>query len=212
MIAMRTLGLAHLVIAAALAGGPAGAQTLAGVQAEPATLKPGENATVTVQFDVPSGMNCGVRVHWGDGSSTDYKINQAKDVPLVVQHAWAQPGRFTVKAEPKSQGLTPKCGGRNQETVVTVSAPAATVAATVAAAAASAPRASSSVAPRPNAAVARTSPCPAPWALNKPGVGKNGAFTCSAKPDTPLPAPRVSCPGDLTYFENVKRGQFGCRT
>jgi len=192
---------AALALAALLGCAGASAQLLSGIQAQPASVRPGEPATVTVQFDVMSGMNCGVRVHWGDGSSTDYKINQTKDVPLVVQHAWAQPGSYTVKAEPKSHGLTPKCGGQNREAVVTVSAPAPTAAAARAGASAPASR----------TAVARTSPCPSGWTLNQGGVGKNGAFTCSAKPDTPLPAQRVACPGDLTYFENARRGQFGCR-
>lgn len=180
----------------ALVAGSASAQLVAGIGVQPGTVKAGEQATVTVQFDVMSGTNCGLRVHWGDGTTGDFKINQAKDVPLVVQHAWPKPGTYTLKAEGKTVGITPKCGGRTHETTLVVNATAPAAAA---------------ARPAGNATMARTSPCPAGWALSKPGVGKNGGFTCTAKAGTAAPAQRPACPGDLTYFENTKRGQLGCR-
>ncbi len=202
----------------------ASAQLVSSIAVQPATAKAGEPVTVTVQFDIVAGTNCGLRLHWGDGTSGDYKINQAKDVPLVVRHSWAQAGSYVVKAEGKSQGMTVKCGGRNQETTLVVSAPPAPVAApaptpapapaAAAAVPAPAPRASvPAAAPQPaaSASMARSGPCPAGWTLNKPGVGKNGAFTCAAKAGTAAPAQRPECRGDLTYFENTKRGQLGCR-
>lgn len=32
-----------------------------------------------------------------------------------------------------------------------------------------------------------------------------------AKAGTAVPEKKVSCPGDLTYFENGKKGQLGCK-
>jgi hypothetical protein len=194
-----------LAALAAVVACSASAQLVSSIAVQPAPVKAGELATITVQFDVVAGTNCGLRLHWGDGSSGDYKINQAKDIPLVVQHSWDKPGSYVVKAEGKSQGMTVKCGGRNQETTLVVSAPPAAV---PAAAAAPAPAPAT---PAANATMARSGTCPAGWTLNKPGVGKNGGFTCGAKPGTSAPAQRVECPGDLTYFENTKRGQLGCR-
>ena len=56
------------------------------------------------------------------------------------------------------------------------------------------------------------SPCPEGWALAKPGVNpKTKAFSCTAKPGTKIPEPRIVCPGDLTYSENSKKGQLACR-
>jgi hypothetical protein len=48
--------------------------------------------------------------------------------------------------------------------------------------------------------------------LAKPGVNKKTqAFTCTAKAGTKIPEPKLACPGDLTYFDNSKKGQLGCR-
>ena len=106
--------------------GAASAQLLSSAALERASIKPGEAAKLTAQFDVLSGTNCGVRVHWGDGSSENFKINQAKDVPLVASHTYAKAGSYTVKVEPKTQGMTmPRCGGSNQEVALTVGGTAA---------------------------------------------------------------------------------------
>ena len=55
-------------------------------------------------------------------------------------------------------------------------------------------------------------PCPEGWTLApKSQNKKTGAFTCNAKPGTALPAVKTTCPGDLTYFENAKKGHLGCK-
>lgn len=127
----------------------ASAQLLSSASLERSTIKAGEAAKLTAQLEVTAGTNCGLRVHWGDGSTQDFKINQAKDVPLVASHTYAKPGSYTVKVEPKSQGMTMmKCGGRNQETALTVTA-AATAKAAKAAAKASAPAKAASAARKP---------------------------------------------------------------
>jgi hypothetical protein len=116
----RPFVLAGLVLVA----GAASAQLVSGAALERPSINAGETAKLTVDFDVPSGTNCGLRVHWGDGSADNFKINQTKDVPLVATHAYAKPGKFTVKVEPKTQGMTMKCGGANREVALNVQAPA----------------------------------------------------------------------------------------
>jgi hypothetical protein len=175
------------------------AQTLSGVTAAPAQAKVGEPVKATMNFDVQDNkINCAMRLSWGDGTNTDDKVNQPQDVPKVSTHAYAKPGTYTITAEPKHKGSTLKCSGKNMTTTVTVVA-AAPVAA--------APAAAASMA-KPMAADV----CPADWKLAKPGVNKKTkAYTCTAKAGTKLPEAKVACPGDLTYFENMKKGQLGCR-
>ena len=184
---LRAAGAAAL-LAATL---PASAQLLSSLAAEPAQAKAGEPVKFTLNFDVMSGTNCGVHMHWGDGQNQTFKINQAKDVPLVTTHTYAKPGTYKVVAEGKRVEATLKCGGKNQEATVTV-APGATAA--------------------PGGKPAEPAVCPEGWTLAKPGVNKKtGAYTCSAKPGTALPTARATCPGDLSYFENAKKAQLGCK-
>ena len=126
------------------------------------------------------------------------KISNAKDIPFVATHAYAKPGNYELMVEPAGVAAKPKCGGRTQKAQVMVAAlPATTVA-------------NPAVSATPAIKPART--CPVGWALGKTGVNKKTqAFTCSAPTNTAVPQPRLVCPGDLTYFENSKRGQLGCR-
>ncbi len=191
------------------------AQTLTGVTVEPAQITAGESVKVTVNFDVESSINCGLRLHFGEGPTVDYKINQKKDVPLVVPRAYRSAGDFRIMAEPKTVGTLLKCNGKNQTTLLKVAAPApAPVASAPEAKKAAAPEkkkaaAKPAVAPKKTAKAA--SRCPNGWTLNeKSDDRKTGAFTCEAKPGTKV-ARRLTCPGDLTYFENSKKGVLGCR-
>lgn len=189
------------ILVAAVAGClpfAAGAQLVSDIKLERAEIKAGESAKITVGFDVPSGINCGMRVHFGDGATEDFKINQAKDVPLVVSHAYPNAGTYQVKAEPKTVGFFMKCGGGNRTATLKVVAPPP------------------AAAPKAEAATKVGAPagpqCPEGWTLNKKSVNKKtGAFTCTAKPGTRPPESKLSCPGDLGYFENAKKGQLGCR-
>jgi len=192
-----------LALAVALAlPAAASAQFIANVTVEPAQLKVGDTAKITVNFDLAGSKaaNCGLRLHYGDGTTQDFKINQAKDVPLVTTRAWNAAGDFRVMAEGKAQGvLMAGCGGKNQEFFVKVAAPAPAAAAKPAAAK---PAAASAPAPR----------CPDGWKLDAKSVNrKTGAYTCTAKAGTKPPAAKLECPGDTGYFENAKRGQLGCR-
>jgi len=169
----------------------AAAQTLTGVKVEPGEIRAGESAKITSEFDVSSGsINCGLRLHFGDGNKKDYKINQEKDVPLVVNHVYANPGVYEVKAEPKRNEAILGCMGKNQ-------------------------KASLKVAALPAAAPATTSQgphCPEGWKLDSKSVNrKTGAFTCSAKVGTAMPEKKSECPKDLGYFETPKKGLLGCR-
>jgi hypothetical protein len=194
-----------VVLVSALAlPGAAWAQFIADVKVEPAQLKVGETATITVGLDLGNQKlpNCGLRLHYGDGTTQDFKLNQAKDSPLVTTRAWNKAGEFRVMAEGKSQGpLLAGCGGKNQEAFVKVQAPAP----------AAAP-AKPAAAPKPAAASAPMPACPEGWRLDAKSVNrKTGAYTCTAKAGTKPPAAKLECPGDTGYFENQKRGQLGCR-
>jgi hypothetical protein len=154
--------------------------------------------TITATFDDASNPNCNARVHFGDGASHDFKINQAKDVPLVTRRTYAKPGMYTVRIEGKTALPTLKCVGKTKSAVLKVAAsslPAASLAAVSAA-----------------AATADAPVCPNGWTLDaKSADKKTGAFTCSAKAGTALPMTHADCPGTLTYFENKTRAQLGCR-
>ena len=189
--------LSVLTLLCALAAAPAMAQTLKSIKVEPAAPKPGDTVTVTAQLELGENPNCGLHVHFGDGVSSTFKVNQAKDTTIAATHVYAKAGSYTVMAEPKRVGGVLKCNGSNQKAAVTV---AATQTATAAAAA-------------PAAAAAAAAPaCPAGWKLAAKSVNKKtGAFECTAKAGTAAPAARLECPGNLTYFENTKKGQLGCK-
>jgi hypothetical protein len=179
----------RLLLAAAVvvATAPLAAQTLQSVKVDPATAEPGKPVTITAAFDISGGLNCNVRFNFGDGASQDQKVNQEKDANLAVQHSYAKAGTYTVKVEPKTKLPALKCLGKNQEAVVKV------------------------VAPAPAGAAAAPS-CPEGWKLDKKSVNKkSGAYTCTAKAGTAAPASHAACPGSLSYFENSKKGQLGCK-
>ncbi len=187
--------LAPCLLAAAL---PAAlAQTIAAVKVEPPSVQAGEPVTITATFDDASSPNCNVRVHFGDGASQDFKINQAKDVPLVTRRTYAKPGTYTVRVEGKTALPVLKCLGQTKSALVSVLAPPPPP-----------PLAKTGAAAAPAGAPA----CPSGWTLDAKSVNrKTGAFTCSAKPGATLPLTRLDCPGTLSYFENQARAQLGCR-
>jgi len=186
------------IVAATVICSAAMAQTLTGVKIEPAQPVVGEKATITATFDLKDGaINCGVRVRFGDGSPEIYfKVNQTKDVPMVLEHKFAKAGAQTVFVEPRTKLPMLKCSGSDQAAKITV------VKAAVVVAAPAAPAAKASAGPQ----------CPEGWKLDAKSVSKkSGAFTCTAKAGTALPAAKLDCPAPLGYFENKSRGQLGCR-
>jgi hypothetical protein len=179
------------------------AQTLSDLKIEPATPKVGEAVKITLDFTNADSPNCGMKIALGDGRAEEAKINQAKDVPYVLTHTYTKAGNYTVIAEPKRSGTSLKCSGKNiNKTVAVSAAPSAAVPAVPVA-----PAAAVQAMPAKPA-----SPCPEGWALVKPGVNaKTKAFSCTAKPGTKIPEPKIACPGNLTYSENSKKGQLACR-
>jgi hypothetical protein len=188
---MKKALFAALLACSALIALTVQAQTLTSAKMEPAEIKAGESAKLTAAFDLKdNAVNCNVRVNFGDGSpEVNYKLNQAKDVPLVAPHAYAKPGTYTVKVEPRTKLPMLKCTGADQSATVKV-VPVVMAAAPAAAAPA----------------------CPDGWKLDKKSVmKKTGAYTCTAKAGTAAPAGKLACTGSLGYFENTKKGQIGCR-
>ena len=181
-----------LCLSASLLALPASAQIIANIKVEPSTAKVGEPVTVTATFDNAENPNCNVRVNFGDGVSKDFKINQAKDVPLVTSHTYTKAGDFKVRAEGKTALPVLKCNGVTKSAMVKVAAPPPPVAAAMPAKAAG-----------PS--------CPDGWKLSAAGVSKkSGAYTCTAKAGTALPAAKLDCPAPLGYFENKAKGKLGC--
>ncbi len=178
------------------------AQTLTGIKVEPAQIKAGESVKLTADLEAKGNqINCGLLIVWGDGATSSEKITSERDIPRVATHTYAKAGNYTVSVEPTKAGSSLKCLGKDMKATVAVAAlPVAAAPAPVAAASAAKP------------AAKPADLCPADWKLAKPGVNKKTkAFTCTAKPNTKLPEAKVSCPGDLSYFENAKKGQLGCR-
>ncbi len=206
-----------LVLALALSLSMTGlaAQTLTGLQADRATAKTGEPVTVTAAFSHGESINCGMHIKWGDNTpGNDYKIIDAGSIPLKATHAYAQPGDYTITAEPKKVTTHLGCVGKKRTAVVKVvaAAPAAAPAPAPAPAAPKAAAAPAASAATAAPAVAKGPQCPEGWTLNAKSVNKKtNAFTCTAKANTPVAGNKINCPGDLTYFENSKKGQLGCR-
>lgn len=199
-----------VVLALAALSGTAFAQTLAGINVEPNKVVLGGSVKATVAIDVKSGINCGMRLRWGDGSVDNVKVNQKKDVPWVASHTYTKAGSYEIMAEGNSQGMVPGCGGKNQKVVLEVTAPPAP--APVAAVAPAAAKAGA-VPKATTVAAVPVNPCPEAWKLSKAGIHKTTkAFTCTAAANTKLPEQRLTCPGSLDYFENSKKGQLGCKT
>jgi hypothetical protein len=184
------------IVATALFAGAAFAQSLSGLKLEPALAKVGQPVKITASFDNADNPNCNVRLYFGDGQTQDFKINQAKDVPLVTTRTYAKPGSYKLMAEGKTALPMLKCVGKNQVAMLKVEAEAPAVAAVA-----------------PAAVVKAAGPgCPDGWKLDAKSVNKkSGAFTCVAKAGTALPAARLECPAPLGYFENKSKGQLGCR-
>jgi hypothetical protein len=181
----------------ALLPAAAHAQFVTSIKLEPPQIQAGQETKITVNFDNPT-PNCGLRLHFGDGVTRDFKINQRKDVPLIVTYKYEKAGDFRVMTEPKREGMLSGCGRKNMEAFIKV-------------AAAPAPAAAAPAKAAPAKATAAAPECPSGWTLDKKSVRKNGAYTCKAPAGTKLPQARGSCPGDLTYFENEKKGLLGCR-
>ena len=195
---MKPPAFAFLLLAAC--AGPTAAQTIANISVEPASAKVGEPVTITANFDDAGMPNCNVRVNFGDGATHDFKINQAKDVPLVTRRTYARPGQYRVRVEGKTALPMLKCLGQTRSALLTVEEPAPPP-----------PQAAAGAMPT---AVASVGPaCPDGWTLDVRSVNdKTGAFTCSAKAGTALPMVYIDCPGALRVFREQDPGPARVQT
>lgn len=176
------------------------AQVLGTISVSPQTARVGEPVKVTATIDVLNSNYCGFVVSYGDGTSLDGVSDAQTTGPFVSTHTYTKAGTYSVTLGGRNVQSHPNCGGGEKAASLTVvQAPNASATSQGAAVAA---------APAP----ANAGPCPAPWKrVSKSSNAKTGAFTCTAKPGTALPATNPTCPGDLTYFENAKKRQLGCR-
>lgn len=184
--------LAALAITSTLAV-TAHAQLLGNITATPAAAKVGEPVTVTATIDVINANYCGFVVGFGDGSTKDGVSDSSNASPMVVTHTYAKAGSYHVTLGGRNVENHPNCGGQERAvdiTVVDSGKPAA--------------------AAKP-VAMKAADVCSAGWKLSGKLNAKTGAFACSAKAGTALPAAKTECKGDLTYFENAKKGQYGCK-
>ncbi len=190
------------VAAAVLAAGfstLAHAQLIGSVTVSPPTVRAGEPVTVSANVDVMSGNYCGFAVFYGDGKTADGYSDVSHPTPFVTTHVYAKPGTYTISMGGRNVESHPNCGGPDKFTTVTVTEGAKPGAAAPVPATAPIPMLTASTV------------CKAPWKLSGKFNAKNGAYTCAAKAGSALPDPKPACLGDLTYFENAKKGQFGCR-
>ena len=186
-----------VILALALVAGGVSAQTLKDIKLDVAQAQVGQAVTATVGLDSPNAPNCGLRVRWGDGAVTERRINSAAEMPFKATHTYAKPGDYTVMADPGKVGGSLGCIGKNASAMVKVVAP---------------PPPPKPVAAAPAAMVAAGPSCPDGWKLDTKSVNKKtGAYTCTAKGGTATPDKKTVCPGDLTSFENSKKGMMGCR-
>lgn len=189
---MRTkIKMVGVALLGVLAAG-AQAQLLGTIAVNPQTVRAGEPVTVTASIDVVNANYCGFVVGFGDGRSLDGVSDMDTPNPLVVTHTYAKAGKYSITLGGRNVKSHPNCAGPERAVMVTVTEGAKTAGKAAASAAAAA--------------------CPAPWKLVPKSVNaKTGAFACSAKPGSALPDVKLVCPGELTYYENGKKGQMGCR-
>ena len=195
-----------VLVALVLAAGAVSAQTLKSITVDVAQARVGQTVTATVGLESANAPNCGLRVRWGDGAVTERKISEAREMPFVTTHAYAKAGDYTVVADPGKVGASLGCVGKKASATVKVVAPPPPPA----------PSTSTSPPAVVVAAPPKTAPvptCPDGWKLDaRSFVKRTGAYTCTAKAGTAIPEKKVACQGELTYFENSKKGKLGCQS
>lgn len=166
------------------------AQVLGTITASSTSVKVGEPVTITANIDVLNGNYCGFVVGFGDGTFKDAVSDASTPVPLVVTRTYDKPGSYHVTLGGKNVQNHPNCGGPERAVDITVAGP---------------------VAPTKAVPLKPADVCAKGWKLSGKLNAKTGSFTCAAKAGTALPAEKPACKGDLSYFENVKKGQYGCK-
>jgi hypothetical protein len=183
-----------IALSVTLLAAAAQAQVLGGITASVTTIKVGEPVTITANIDVMTTNYCGFVVGFGDGATKDGVSDVSNAVPLVLTHTYARPGTYHVTLGGRNVENHPNCGGQEKAVDITVAD-----AGKSGVAAKAVPLKASEV-------------CATPWKLvAKTFNAKTGAYSCSAKPGTDMPAAKPACAGKLKSFEDAKKGQFGCR-
>ena len=187
---MKTIA---LVLSLAAAG--VSAQTMKEMKLDMAQVQIGQNVTASVSLDATDRPNCGMRIKWGDGAISEIRVEDKNAIPYQATHAYTRPGDYQVLADPHKIKSSLPCVGKGILVPLKVLAPP--------------PPPPVAAAPIANASGPS---CPMGWRLNpKSVVRKTGAYSCTARAGTATPDMKAECPGDLTYFENRKKGIFGCR-
>jgi hypothetical protein len=178
-----------------------------GIKVEPAEIKAGQTAKITISGTEGETVFCGVKLHFGDGTSQDFKLVNKGMLPIVVEHKYEKAGELKVMAEPKKVTSHLKCGGQNQNAMLKVVAPVAPVAAAAPVVAGAAPATPIKATPKPTGPA-----CPDGWNLDTKTVNKQtGSFSCTAKVGAKLPEGKLNCAKGLGYYENADKGLIGCR-
>lgn len=199
-VAATTLALAGLFV------GSAHASTIDGIKVEPAQIVAGQTVKITVTGTEAEIPNCGLRIHFGDGTTSDFKLVKSGMIPLVIERKYEKAGEYKVMAEPKTVTTHPRCVGKNQNTVVKVSAPAPVAAAPAPAPVVAAAGATSAVKKPVGPS------CPSGWKLDTKSINKKtGAFKCTGPANSKAPEVKLVCPGQLNYVENLKTGLLACQ-
>ena len=186
---MKNFSLFSKLLLSCIVMGSAQAQFIGGLTVNPQTVKVGEPVTVTATVDVVNNNYCGFIVFFGDGRSVESVSDVSKTGPFIFTHAYDKAGEYKLSMGGRHVQSHPNCAGADKFATVTVTGKS-----------------------RATASAKTDGLCPSGWRLMaKSHNSKTGAFTCLAQPGTALPNPQPQCRGDLTYFENAKKGQFGCR-
>lgn len=158
------------------------------VKAAPNPARAGQPVSITIAADGPAPTNCGMIVHFDDGSeSRNVKIDsdEAK-FPVTISKTYAKAGSYIIKAEgTKITTHFPCVGAVTTKLVVEGPAPAAKPAASAAA-------------------------CPNGYKMLG-RVGKAGEFSCKAPKGVAPPAAPLACAEGLEYFVNGNATRVGCR-
>lgn len=170
--------------------GAAQAQVLGTITASSTNVKVGEPVTITANIDVLNANYCGFVVGFGDGTGKDAVSDVSNAVPLVLTRTYGKPGTYHVTLGGRNVQNHPNCGGAERAVDVVVTGAA---------------KAAAPAAMKPSAG------CAPGWKLSGKFNTKTGTFTCAAKIGTAFPAAKPTCSGDLSYFENAKKGQYGCK-
>ena len=158
--------------------------TIDKISATPSPSKVGEAITITIEASEAENGMCGLSLNWGDGNKMPPKKvgGNHKNFPLTMQHTYAKPGTYEIKADGARAETYLPCMGKVKYMHTVEGAPAK--------------------------AGAATSACPEGWG-QKGKAAKDGSFTCTPKAKgAKKPEKELACPAGTSYFYGAKA--LGC--